>query len=70
MLEVWIGQPVLQAAVTRQQQQPLAVMVQSPGGIYAFHGDEVAERGSLLPRELAQHSKRFIENEIALHASG
>ena len=62
----WIGEGLLQAAIAGEQQQPLAVGVESAGGVDVGAGDP---GGQAIPgaagfrRELAQHAVGLVEQQ-------
>jgi len=63
-----IGDAVLQAPIVRQQQQALAVGVESTCGIDTGHVDAILEcRASSLVGELAQDAKGLVEEDQAGH---
>jgi hypothetical protein len=52
---------MLQGAVIRQQDQPLAIVVQPPGGVYIWHVDIVSQGGpALTVGELAEDEIGFV----------
>jgi hypothetical protein len=71
-LEARIRDPGLQASVVAQQQQSLAVEVETPGRIDPGHVDELGERPARRARsligELRQHSERLVEQDQPGHA--
>ena len=66
---VGIGQPVLQPAVTGQEHQPFAVMIEPPRWIDILNRD-VAAQIRTAAGKLAHHAVRLVEKNVAWQVSG
>jgi len=64
-----MGDAVLQSAVVRQQQQALAILVETPGRIHAWQVDKIGQDGACSGvAELAEHAKRLVEDDESRHS--
>lgn len=67
MLVARVGEPVLKPAVAGQQQEPFAVVVETPDWINVRNRDEVAKRGARrlgIRRELRDDAVRLKKDEV------
>jgi eukaryotic-like serine/threonine-protein kinase len=70
VLEPGIAQPVLQRPVVGEEQQPLAVGIESPRRTDPRRQAEIGQRTpASLGRELAQHAPRLVEGDQHRHES-
>ena len=66
MAETGIGQPLLQAPVLGEDQQPFTVGIQPAGCVHTRHVNQVgqaAPAASWLPGELAENPERLVQQQ-------
>lgn len=64
-----IGQPVLQHAITGQQHQSFAVMIEPPRRIHILHGYVIAQI-RIATSELAEHAVWLVKKNGPWQVSG